>query len=144
MTEDESWWSLGYAEPEVETDTIREDEKGKGAPLRERAEAFAVDLSFFCDEIVRVERGVSTRVMARQLFRAGSAIGALLEEADAAQSRADFISKCSIALKEARESRYWLRVLQKRHHGRDLSRYLDEAKQFIAILTTIVRRSRRE
>lgn len=47
----------------------------------------------------------------RQLLRAGTAVGALVEEAQGAQSRADFISKMSIAHKEARESRYWLRIV---------------------------------
>ena len=50
-------------------------------------------------------------VLARQLLRAGTSIGANVAEAQQAQSRADFISKISIALKEAAESKYWLRLL---------------------------------
>ncbi|MGC2692532.1 MAG: four helix bundle protein, partial [Desulfobaccales bacterium] len=49
--------------------------------------------------------------MGRQLLRSGTSIGANIEEAQAGQSRADFISKCAIALKETRETRYWLRLL---------------------------------
>lgn len=51
-------------------------------------------------------------MLARQLLRAGTSIGANVEEAQAGQSRADFINKYSIALKEARESIYWLRLLK--------------------------------
>ncbi len=50
--------------------------------------------------------------LASQFWRAGTSIGANVEEAQAAQSRADFISKMSIAAKETRESRYWLRLAQ--------------------------------
>ena len=49
--------------------------------------------------------------MSKQLLRAGTSIGANLEEARAGQSRADFINKNAIALKEARETLYWLRLL---------------------------------
>jgi four helix bundle protein len=48
--------------------------------------------------------------LASQLWRSGTSIGANVEEAQAAQSRADFRSKMSIASKEARETHYWLRL----------------------------------
>lgn len=48
----------------------------------------------------------------KQLRRSGTSIGAIVEEAQAGQSRADFISKMSIASKEARETLYWLRLLR--------------------------------
>ena len=50
-------------------------------------------------------------VLSKQLLRSGTAIGALISEAQYAQSRADFVSKLQIALKEANESRYWIRLL---------------------------------
>jgi len=87
--------------------------------------------------------GAGARDIGRQLLRSATSIGANLEEADAAQSRADFISKCSIALKEARESLYWLRLLEKT--GKSESPQLcDECDQLVAILTTIVRKTRLE
>ena len=52
-------------------------------------------------------------VLSKQLLRSGTSIGANIEEAIAAQSRRDFISKMSIASKEARETRYWIRLLDK-------------------------------
>src|SRR5437660_8143981 len=51
------------------------------------------------------------RVLDNQLLDAGKSVGANLEEAKAGQSRADFIHKNSISLKEARETNYWLRLI---------------------------------
>lgn len=51
-------------------------------------------------------------VLAKQLVRSGTAIGALVEESVGAQSKADFINKLSIAYKEAHETRYWIRLLK--------------------------------
>jgi four helix bundle protein len=58
-------------------------------------------------------------VLSRQVLRSGTAIGALVREAEHAESKADFIHKMSIALKEANETAYWLDLL---HHGQ----YIDE------------------
>jgi len=65
-----------------------------------------VKLCLFLDE----RRGVG-RILAPQILRAGTSVGSMVEEAQAAESRADFISKMSIGLKEARETHYQLRVL---------------------------------
>ena len=51
-------------------------------------------------------------ILTKQLLRSGTSIGANVAEAQQAQSRPDFISKMSIALKETTESKYWLRLLQ--------------------------------
>ena len=58
-------------------------------------------------------------VIAKQILRSGTSIGANISEAQYGQSRADFISKLQIALKETAETEYWLHILQK-------SDYLDE------------------
>ena len=49
--------------------------------------------------------------MSKQLLRSGTSIGANVSEAEQAQSKPDFISKMSIALKEASETKYWIRLL---------------------------------
>jgi len=87
--------------------------------------------------------GVS-RTLAGQLLRSASSIGANVEEGQASQSRADFISKYSIACKEARETHYWLRLLvaSKMMPAARLSSLIDEANQLIAVLTTIVKKTR--
>ncbi|MGZ8710570.1 MAG: four helix bundle protein, partial [Thermoanaerobaculia bacterium] len=84
------------------------------------------------------------REISRQSVRAGTAIGALLEEADAGHSKADFAAKVGISLKEARESRYWLRILH-RHCEEEratIEKLGSEVTEIIAILTTIVKKSR--
>lgn len=51
-------------------------------------------------------------VLSKQLLRSGTAIGALIKEGEHAQSRADFLNKLNVALKEANETEYWLRLLK--------------------------------
>jgi four helix bundle protein len=69
----------------------------------------------FAIRIVRLNRFLQEEhkefVLSRQLLRSGTAIGALLREAKFAQSRADFVHKLSIALKEANETDYWIDLL---------------------------------
>lgn len=81
-------------------------------------------------------------VISKQLLRSATSIGANVEEATAAQSRKDFISKTSIASKEARESKYWLRLLEKsKLVDIDYSNYLITVEHLINILTKIVKTS---
>ncbi|MFN4258259.1 MAG: four helix bundle protein [Gemmataceae bacterium] len=61
------------------------------------------------------ERPGIKRTLSNQVLRSGTSIGANMEEAQAAQSRRDFIAKLAIALKEARETHYWLRLIQESH-----------------------------
>jgi four helix bundle protein len=80
-------------------------------------------------------------ILGRKVLRSGTSIGANLEEATAAQSKADFISKCNIALKEARETNYWVRLFIETQvvPAERLSGLLEESDELIAILTTIVK-----
>jgi four helix bundle protein len=81
-------------------------------------------------------------VISKQVLRSGTSIGANVEEATAAQSRKDFISKMSIASKEARETRYWLRLLDKsKLVDIEYSGYLTDVEHIINILTKIVKTS---
>ena len=84
------------------------------------------------------------RTLAGQLLRSGTSIGANVEQAQASQSEADFVSKYSIACKEARETRYWLRLLAATEmlpesRLRDL---LNEYNELVAILTSIIKKVR--
>lgn len=81
----------------------------KLVPITERAFAFAVRIVNLC-RFLEKHSDVSRNVI-NQLLDSGTSVGANLEEAVAGQSRADFIHKNSIALKEARESNYWLRLI---------------------------------
>ena len=69
-------------------------------------------------------------VLSKQLLRSGTSIGANIAEAEQAQSAADFISKMSIALKEASETKYWIRLLAS-------TSYLTEAES-VSILNDCV------
>lgn len=81
-------------------------------------------------------------VISKQLLRSGTSIGANIEEATAAISKRDFIAKMSISSKEARETRYWLRLLEKSELVNvDVSGEKDEVEQIINILTAIVKTS---
>lgn len=85
-------------------------------------------------------------VMSKQLLRSGTSIGANITESQAAQSKADFISKMSISLKEAWETRYWIRLLE---DSKYLSKYpkLPQIKKnitsIINMLTKIVKSSKK-
>jgi four helix bundle protein len=96
----------------------------------------------FCDDVP--DSRLATGRMVSQLFAAGSSVGSNLEEAAAGQTKPDFIAKTFIALKEAREARYWLRVLMAcrpamRHR---IGPLLAECEQLVAILTAILRSAR--
>jgi len=79
--------------------------------------------------------------IASQLLRAGTSVGANVEEALAGYSRKDFSAKMSIASKEAREANYWLRLLADAGilTGRDGKKLLDASEELVKILTSIVK-----
>ncbi len=78
--------------------------------IQQRTFAFAVRVVRLCRHIE--EKPGAGRTLSRQLLRAGTSIGANIEEAQSGTSKADFTYKVAIALKEARETDYWLRLLQ--------------------------------
>jgi four helix bundle protein len=79
-------------------------------------------------------------VLSKQLLRSATSIGANVEEALAAQSRRDFLSKMSIASKEARETRYWLRLMKaSKLEGQDYTGLLAQAEELTRMLTAIVK-----
>ena len=90
-------------------DADLETESKKIFDIRERAFAFAVRIVKLC-KFLEKNSDVSKSVL-NQLLDAGTSVGANLEESVAGQSKADFVHKNSIALKEARESNYWLRLI---------------------------------
>jgi len=95
-----------------------------------------VKLCRFLDE----QAGVS-RTLSKQLIRSGTSIGANVEEAQGGQSRADFLSKISIACKEARETLYWLKLLEATEAVPDdrLKEIRTEANELVGILTAIIK-----
>jgi four helix bundle protein len=79
-------------------------------------------------------------IISKQILRSATSIGANVEEAIAAQSRRDFIHKMSIASKEARETKYWLRLLDKSNlTSISMSNYLIEIEHILNIITKIIK-----
>jgi four helix bundle protein len=107
--------------------------------IQERTYLFAKEVVLFC----RALNGAHsvTRFISWQLLKAATSVGANMEEADAGQSKADFISKVAIARKEGRETAFWLRLIAETDPGMatKLAGLRDESDQIIAILTTIRR-----
>jgi len=104
----------------------------------------ARDKSFtFALGIIHLARDVrrkGERELARQLIRSGTSIGANVEEAQAAQTRKDFHSKMTIALKEAWETRYWLRLVKESGSASsDLTGILTDIDELIRIITSIAK-----
>ncbi|WP_228429361.1 four helix bundle protein [Chryseobacterium carnipullorum] len=83
-------------------------------------------------------------VMSKQLLRRGTAVGALIREAEFAQSKPDFISKLSIALKEANETHYWLELLHQTHYmGDDRFRtYSEQSHELVSMLVASIKTSK--
>ena len=81
-------------------------------------------------------------VISKQLVRSGTSIGANIEEALAGYSEKDFAAKMSISSKEARETYYWLRLIDKSPHFTiDVKKHLQDSEELIRILTAIVKTS---
>ena len=83
-------------------------------------------------------------VLSKQLLRSGTSIGANVAESQQAQSRADFISKLSIALKEAVETNYWLRLLYATDYlsSTEYSSVITDCKELEKLLTAILKTTR--
>lgn len=91
-------------------------------------------------KVCRILKDNREYVLSDQLLRSGTSIGANVEESAAAQSRKDFISKMTIASKEARETRYWLRLLDRsKIIDYNFSLLMAEINEIIKILTAIVK-----
>jgi four helix bundle protein len=104
--------------------------------IHEKSFCFALEVIELFKKL-QVEREY---ILSKQLLRSGTSIGANVEEALAGQSRKDFLAKMAIASKEARESRYWLLLLQKSNLTRlDLDSAIRNNEELIRILTSIVK-----
>ncbi len=111
--------------------------------ITDRCFQFAVRIIRLCRELDDLT-GVYW-VVSRQLAKSGTSIGANIEEAQGAQSRADFNAKMYISLKESRETLYWLRLLIESElvPAAQLIELTEESDQLVRILTTITRKTRK-
>lgn len=111
--------------------------------ILDKSFAFAVRVvklyKYLCDE-------KKEYVLSKQLLRSGTSIGANINEAQAGQSKADFISKMSISSKEARESKYWIDLLVKTDYlninDQHTKSLVNDIEEIIKLLTSIVKSSK--
>ncbi len=104
--------------------------------LLERTFNFGVDCILFLRQLPNNQEYY---VIKNQLIKSSTSIGANYEESQAGSSKADFRNKVKIALREARESNYWLRVIQKidDHENPELNRLFQESNELKKILGAI-------
>lgn len=108
--------------------------------IQERTFKFAVRVVKLVNRLPRTVAGFE---IGKQIVRSATSVGANVEEADAAESKRDFIHKMSIAHKETRETRYWLRIIKAALLDDDEVRALiQESDELVRILYTIVENAR--
>lgn len=113
------------------------NERRKESIIKKRTYEFSLKIV----DLYKILISVNEYVLSRQLLKAGTSIGANVEEALAGQSRADFLSKMSIASKEARETNYWLRLIidSKILEDYRVKPLVAESSEIIRMLTSIVK-----
>jgi four helix bundle protein len=110
--------------------------------IQDRTKFFAIRVIKAYCELNKRNFDDAGKVLSKQFLRSGTSIGANVAEAEFAQSRADFISKYSIALKEASETRYWINVMIDSGVIKEekFSLMLDEVNRIIRILISTIKK----
>lgn len=102
----------------------------------------------FAIEIVKLSKHLAENkkeyIVSKQLLRSGTAIGALVRESEHAESKADFIHKLSISLKEANETEYWLLLLEATDYlsENEFTNYHSKIVEILKMLTSIIKTSK--
>lgn len=109
-------------------------ELGKGNIIVDKSFALALSTIDFSEVLF----GKGKTVVAKQLLRSGTAVGALVAESQQCESKADFIHKMKIALKEANETYYWLTLCEKSEHLPFDNKLRDLCEEVIKIISKIV------
>ena len=106
--------------------------------IKKRAFAYALEIIKLMDRLNKT--GLSVQVIARQLIRSGTSIGANVTEAQACSSKKDFTNFLNHALKSANESKFWLALLRESGKGEReiLNRLLSETKELANILASSI------
>ena len=110
--------------------------------IQDRSKLFAIRAIKAYTELNKRHFVDEGKVLAKQFLRASTSIGANLAEGEFAQSRADFISKYSIALKEASETRYWIDIMIQSGiiSSKKFSSMIDEINRIIRILISTIKK----
>lgn len=106
--------------------------------LKEKSYRFALSIVMAYKKVAGEQKEF---VLSKQLLRSGTAVGALIEEANQAESKPDFIHKLAIANKEANESQYWIRLLKDSSilGEEEAKRLLEDCNELIRILTASIK-----
>ena len=114
----------------------------KNGALQAKSFTFAVQVVNLCKSLRAEKREF---ILSKQLLRSGTAIGALVREAEQAESKADFVHKMAIALKEANETEYWLELLHETHYLEpDAFSFIHhDVVEILKLLTSIINSSKR-
>ncbi len=109
--------------------------------IEEKSYQFAVRIVKLCGIL---EKEKKQYVLSKQLLKSGTSIGANIAESQQAQSRKDFVSKINIALKEATETKYWLRLLHDTGFLSDIEfdSIFNDAVEIEKIIVAIVKTSK--
>lgn len=109
--------------------------------IQERTLLFSVAIIKLISLLPKIPAGYA---IASQIVRSGTSIGANLREAQSAASKKDFIHCITVSLKEARETEYWLKIIQKSElvSSKELILLLQEVDEIIRILVSIVKKSK--
>jgi len=120
---------------------VSAERRNSGNAIADKSMDFAVRVVNLYRQLVS-ER--NEYVMSRQLLRSGTSIGANVREAMSAQTKADFVAKMSIALKECNETGYWLELMTRTSFMTDEQyRSLDsDRREIFALLTSIIKSAR--
>ena len=124
-----------YPLPAIESSFVGE---ASSNPVREKSFRFALMVVSLCREL----QAGREYVISKQLMKSGTSIGANIEEAVSAESRKDFLHKMNLALKEARESHYWLRILDASEieTKQNMREHLAIADELVRLLVSITRK----
>jgi four helix bundle protein len=114
----------------------------KPQDLKLRTKAFALRIIRMYSKLPK--NGTVAQVLGKQVLRSGTSVGANYREASRARSKAEFVSKIGDCLKEIDETEYWLELIVDSGcvSANRMTELLDEARQLIAILTTIDKNSK--
>lgn len=114
---------------------------GKGA-IHIKSKNFAVRIIRLVQFLQKEKK---EHVLSKQLLKSGTSIGANVSESVYAQSKADFISKMSIALKEAAETEYWIDLLEETEYVKveQVSDLKSELEEILKLLTSIIKTSKK-
>jgi four helix bundle protein len=110
-------------------------------PLKEKSFAFAVEIVKLAQFLVTEKKEY---VLSKQILKSGTSIGALIRESEFAASKADFINKLTVALKEANETEFWLMLLSSTDYisKEKFTKLQSDCKELIAMLVSSIKTSK--